>query len=362
MGAVDVGLGNGEIVAHHHQGGVAEDHLEGVNIATVAQVGDGEGVAETVWVDAEHAGAGPGQVEQVVELVAGEGALVGGDEERFGDLVVFARGEGLPDGGGGARADGDPALFIALAVADAHAQGFEVAVADLQIAQFGGAQAGIEEEEGNGTVAVAGGAFVAHHLASGQCVRAVVGQGFEDGFYFGLAVGEDGGFLRTGTGNAGHDLIGHDLVENGPTPQGGETFMVFEEGGFRDASSGGEEGGDVCMGEPGGWGISGREISGQAAIGVGIGFYGVGGEVARFGVEEVSITPLTGVDLFQAVGLPLVVPFVPEALGATIGGAVGWILTGLIVCRGSTVIHDLYKTMANFKDLVAKILPTIQKE
>lgn len=76
----------------------------------------------------------------------------------------------------------------------------------------------------------------------------------------------------------------------------------------------------------------------------------------------VIITPLTGVDLFQAVGLPLVVPFVPAALGTTIGGAVGWILTGLIVCRGSTVVHDLYKSFANFKDLLAKILPTIQKE
>lgn len=76
-------------------------------------------------------------------------------------------------------------------------------------------------------------------------------------------------------------------------------------------------------------------------------------------VAGILITPLTKVDIFQAVGLPLVIPFIPEQLGQAIGGAIGWILTGLVVCRGSTVIHDLYKTMADLKELVGKLIPSI---
>jgi hypothetical protein len=65
-------------------------------------------------------------------------------------------------------------------------------------------------------------------------------------------------------------------------------------------------------------------------------------------VLGVLITPLAGLDLFTAAGVPLAIPFIGP-LGATIGGVLGTIFTGLIVCRGSNVIYDLYKLIANLK-------------
>lgn len=57
MAGVDVGLGDGKVVVDHGEGGVAEDHFEGVGVATVAQVVDGEGVTEAVGVDVGYFGA-----------------------------------------------------------------------------------------------------------------------------------------------------------------------------------------------------------------------------------------------------------------------------------------------------------------
>lgn len=68
----------------------------------------------------------------------------------------------------------------------------------------------------------------------------------------------------------------------------------------------------------------------------------------------VVITPLAGVDLFSATGIPLSVPFIGD-IGIVIGSYVGMIFTGMIVCRGSNVVYDLYKLVANAKDTIAKI-------
>lgn len=58
MGRGDVGLGEAEIEATHFEGGVAEDGLEAVDVSAVAEVGDGEGVAEAVGVAIGDACAG----------------------------------------------------------------------------------------------------------------------------------------------------------------------------------------------------------------------------------------------------------------------------------------------------------------
>ena len=57
MDGFDVGLGQVQVFLAHVEGGVAEQHLEGVDVAAVAQEGDREGVAEAVGVDALDAGA-----------------------------------------------------------------------------------------------------------------------------------------------------------------------------------------------------------------------------------------------------------------------------------------------------------------
>lgn len=72
----------------------------------------------------------------------------------------------------------------------------------------------------------------------------------------------------------------------------------------------------------------------------------------------IVITPLTGLDLFTAAGIPLVVPFVGD-IGVAIGGVLGMVFTGMIVCRGSNVVYDLYKMVAELKN---KLTAQAQKE
>lgn len=69
----------------------------------------------------------------------------------------------------------------------------------------------------------------------------------------------------------------------------------------------------------------------------------------------IGITPLTGLDLFAAAGIPLAVPFVGPS-GSVIGGFIGMIFTGMIVCRGSNVLFDLYKAIDNMKSALGQQL------
>jgi hypothetical protein len=59
---------------------VAEQALEGVGVAAVSQIIDGEGVAEAVDVDADEAGALADLLEQVEQGVTVEGVAKFGDE------------------------------------------------------------------------------------------------------------------------------------------------------------------------------------------------------------------------------------------------------------------------------------------
>lgn len=56
MRFVDVHLRELEVDPDHVQGGMPQESLQGVGIASIAQVLDGEGMAESVWVDVLHAG------------------------------------------------------------------------------------------------------------------------------------------------------------------------------------------------------------------------------------------------------------------------------------------------------------------
>jgi len=70
VGGFDVGLGDEEVAFDHIEGGVAQGGLERVDVAVVAQVLDGECVAEAVGIDVGDAGALAETVEVGAELAA----------------------------------------------------------------------------------------------------------------------------------------------------------------------------------------------------------------------------------------------------------------------------------------------------
>ncbi len=70
MGRLDVCLGQGEIFAHHVHRRVSQHHLQGEGIAAIAQVGDGEGVAEAMRIHIGDAGALADGGDEAPEIVA----------------------------------------------------------------------------------------------------------------------------------------------------------------------------------------------------------------------------------------------------------------------------------------------------
>lgn len=71
-------------------------------------------------------------------------------------------------------------------------------------------------------------------------------------------------------------------------------------------------------------------------------------------VAGTVITPLTGLDLFAALGIPLAVPWIGP-LGEQIGAALGWLLTGVLICRGSGVVNSLLDAIGKLKEIVGNI-------
>ena len=160
VSAVQIDLGQLEVVADHIEGGVAKDALEGECVAAVAQESDGEGMPETVRMAVGHPGALTGSVEQLEELGAIERAAGVGDEEGSLDRFPFAGDQVLEDSFAGAGRNGDDALTIAFAEGE-HIPVAQVHIDDFEAAQLGGAQAGIEQEQDDGAVAVGVGQLVA---------------------------------------------------------------------------------------------------------------------------------------------------------------------------------------------------------
>ncbi len=158
VGELEVGLGEEEVAFDHVEGGVAEDGLEGVDVAAVAQVFDGECVAKAVGMDAVDVGTLSDAVEVGAEVAAIE-AVAGGCGEDGGCFVVecVALGEVVVEGEAGAAAEADDTLF-ALAgghpafACDAGGALFEVYVADAEVGEFAGADAGVGEGDDDGSV------------------------------------------------------------------------------------------------------------------------------------------------------------------------------------------------------------------
>ena len=73
---VYIGLDNGEIPLDHIKCTVAQQLLQGIRIAAIAQVLDRAGVAETMDRDIGNAGAGADGLQQVQQTMATEGASI----------------------------------------------------------------------------------------------------------------------------------------------------------------------------------------------------------------------------------------------------------------------------------------------
>ena len=79
--ALEVGLGDVGVAADHFEAGVADEVLEDVDVAAVAQEFDGEGVAEAVGVDVGDASTLPEALEVLGEVATFDGVAVAGGEE-----------------------------------------------------------------------------------------------------------------------------------------------------------------------------------------------------------------------------------------------------------------------------------------
>lgn len=236
MGVGAVGAHDVEVASDHLESGVTEEVLEGEGVAAVAEVGDGEGVTKAVGVDVgRDASTFADALDGFAEDVAGHGAgVIGGadgEEGVGGDGVLEARSEVTPEGAGGAFAEIDDALFFVAALtfaSDADGIGGEVEVFDLNVAQLLSADAGIEEDEDDGAVAVGGGAAVGGGGAGFPGARAIAG--FEEGLDFLAGDGLDNGGFNGGGLDGADEVALDQVLLNGPGPESGEVSVDVVDG------------------------------------------------------------------------------------------------------------------------------------
>lgn len=196
MGGVEVYLGQGDVAFDHLQSGVAEQALEFESVTAVAQEIDSEGVTKTMGVDVLDAGALAQAAEEVAQAGGGDG------DQGLGGSSVGAGKKVTPNGFEGAGVNGDDALFLPFA------GDFDVAVALVHIldeeaggavagvgAEFGGADAGIEEKQDDGPVAVGGGAGVSTLAFAGAGIGLGAGADGEQRFNILPAQRLDGGLF-----------------------------------------------------------------------------------------------------------------------------------------------------------------------
>ena len=141
-------LGQLGVAADHGEVAVAEDLLEGVDVAAIAQEGDRERVAAGVRrdPDAGHAELGAEAAHPLVDGVVGQGPAVAAEQERIAGSSQVVRplaSQVAAEGGVEGPAVGDGPLVVALA------EDAELAVADVRVPQAGRlveADAGVEED------------------------------------------------------------------------------------------------------------------------------------------------------------------------------------------------------------------------
>lgn len=234
MICINIGLGNGEVVAHHVEGGVAEHELERPGVAAIAQEVDSEGMAESVDIDAGDTGALADASERLAQDVAIERLGFVGDEEWITGIGILAVGGDIaPEHLTGAGGERDSALTGALAK-DLDSAILEIGVHDGQVAEFLGADTCIEEQENERTVTV--GVGQGHREGALPRAEASAGliEGSEHGLDIGFGIGQDSAFLRLRPFATANNVGGGEALVDGPGPEGRESGMVVEECLLRD--------------------------------------------------------------------------------------------------------------------------------
>ena len=239
-GAVD--LRDGQVTFHHVEAAVAEELLEGVRIAAVAQICDRKGVAEAVGVDVGDAGAAAEAAQVEGQMAALDGGAVGGGEERSVGRGVATDQVG-PEGFAGKGLDVDDTLAAGAGVVarlpeDAEGASGLVVVGDGEAAEFAGADAGVEEDEDEGAVAAAqvGGAGVA--AAGTVAVGAGLFDGAQEGVHLLTGEGLHGGGGWAGRGDLGGDVGGGVALGYGPAPEAAQGGVGVEDGFGREDGGG----------------------------------------------------------------------------------------------------------------------------
>ena len=188
MGLLDVDLSDVGIVLDHLQGGMPEQALQGEQVPAGTQVGDREGVSESMWMGFSNPRLLPQRGDGLAQGVPVQRPAELADEERrLGVLPLLPVGQvALQETPGGfAGVDRPPLAALGLAFhagTDMDPPGLLVHVPHPQGAQLAGPQTGVEEHHQDGLVALAGRAL--HNVLApvvGVCLGAVVA-GLEQGF------------------------------------------------------------------------------------------------------------------------------------------------------------------------------------
>jgi len=163
--ALGVYLGDFGVYLHHVQRTMAQQPLQGEQIAAGAQIGDGERVPEPVRVGVLDAGFGAQGADQLPQGISSQRRSKPAQEQgRVWIPAVLPAGQVAPEGAaGGFTQVHKPALAsfgVAFdAVAHRHLAGFGVHVANGQPGQLGCPQPGIQQDHDDGPVPQSGGAL-----------------------------------------------------------------------------------------------------------------------------------------------------------------------------------------------------------
>ena len=103
MVLIEIYLGEGEVILDHIQGGMPQHHLKRIRIAAIAEVVDGESMAEAVDVDTGNPGADADGDQDAQQTGDGDGMPIGICKDGVIGYGVFAGGEITPKDLTGAR-------------------------------------------------------------------------------------------------------------------------------------------------------------------------------------------------------------------------------------------------------------------
>lgn len=289
LGVGEIDLGQLDVDADGVKAFVAEHRLQFDDIAAVAQEVDGEGMAEFMDIGVVDAGALGGGADHLEKYVAIHVGIVAGGEEGVGGLSRQTGGQVAPEVLFAGVRDEDEAVFVAFALANMKLALLLVVVGEGEVTEFAGADAGLDEGDDNGFVALGGGANAGGEPSVAGAPGAGLSTGSEKGFDLQDSVGFDDGLTGLRTFDLAADRVRDLEFGLGPSPKTGKGGPGIGDGfggEFLGEAEIVEEGVDV-----GGCNVAERfinDVGGESSEGACVIVDGVGGEVTFTG-EPVAV-------------------------------------------------------------------------